>query len=92
MALFSSDLKDIVRRLTNQIASPEERELLKRLEASENIRARDVAWMLVPTASSATSASRSSPGSAIRRPWKRSHSKQGEPEAAMRSAIQNLQR
>ena len=48
MALFQSDLKDTVRRLSNkEFASPEERDdLLKRLEASEGVRARDVMWML----------------------------------------------
>lgn len=48
MALFQSDLKDAVRRLSNkEYSSPEDRdELLKRLEASENVRARDVMWML----------------------------------------------
>ena len=48
MALFQSDLKDTVRRLSNkEFANPEERdELLKRLDASEGVRARDVAWMM----------------------------------------------
>src|SRR4051812_21974911 len=48
MALFQSDLKDIVRRLSSKdSASAEERdELLKRLEATEGVRARDVTWML----------------------------------------------
>jgi len=48
MALFQSDLKDTVRRLSNkEFTSAEERdELLSRLETSEGVRARDVIWML----------------------------------------------
>ncbi|HEX9405676.1 MAG TPA: PilT/PilU family type 4a pilus ATPase [Thermoanaerobaculia bacterium] len=48
MALFQSDLKETVRRLSNKdFASPEERdELLSRLGAAEGVRARDVVWML----------------------------------------------
>src|ERR1051326_7052182 len=48
MALFQSDVKETVRRLSNKkVASPEERdELLSRLAAAEGVRARDVVWML----------------------------------------------
>jgi twitching motility protein PilT len=48
MALFQSDLKDIVRKLSNrEFATPEERdELLARLAATEGLKARDVMWML----------------------------------------------
>ncbi|HEV8433646.1 MAG TPA: PilT/PilU family type 4a pilus ATPase [Thermoanaerobaculia bacterium] len=48
MALFQSDLKDTVRRLSNkEFQTNEERdELLARIMTAENIRARDVAWML----------------------------------------------
>ena len=48
MALFQSDLKDTVRRLSNkEFQTNEERdELLARVMSMENIRARDVAWML----------------------------------------------
>jgi twitching motility protein PilT len=49
VALFQgSDLKDTVRRLSNkEFNSPEERdELLARVVGAENVRARDVAWML----------------------------------------------
>jgi twitching motility protein PilT len=49
VALFQgSDLKDVVRRLANrEFDTPEERdELLARVVATENVRARDVTWML----------------------------------------------
>ena len=48
MALFQSDLKETVRRLSNKdFASAEERdELLSRLAAAEGVRARDLVWML----------------------------------------------
>jgi twitching motility protein PilT len=48
MALFQSDLKDTVRRLSNkEFQTNEERdELLARLANAENLRARDVTWML----------------------------------------------
>ena len=48
MALFQSDLKETVRRLSNkEFQTNEERdELLARIVTAENIRARDVAWML----------------------------------------------
>ena len=48
MALFQSDVKETVRRLSaKDFASPEERdELLERLASSEGVRARDVLWML----------------------------------------------
>jgi twitching motility protein PilT len=48
MALFQSDLKETVRRLSNKdFASAEERdELLGRLAAAEGLRARDLVWML----------------------------------------------
>jgi twitching motility protein PilT len=48
MALFSSDLKETVKRLANkEFSSTEERdELLARLAAAEGVRARDVTWML----------------------------------------------
>ena len=48
MALFSSDLKDIVKRLANkEFATTEERdELLARLAAAEGLRPRDVVWLL----------------------------------------------
>src|SRR5438132_1335420 len=48
MALFQSDLKETVRRLSNKdFASPEERDdLLSRLAAAEGVRARDLVWML----------------------------------------------
>jgi twitching motility protein PilT len=49
VALFQgSDLKDVVRRLSNrEFNTPEERdELLARVVATENVRARDITWML----------------------------------------------
>jgi twitching motility protein PilT len=48
MALFSSDLKETVKRLANkEFATTEERdELLARLAAADGLRARDVVWML----------------------------------------------
>jgi twitching motility protein PilT len=49
VALFQgSDLKDVVRRLSNrEFNTPEERdELLARIAATENVHARDVTWML----------------------------------------------
>lgn len=48
VALFQSDLKDIIRKLSaKEFASNEERdELLARLANADGIRARDVAWML----------------------------------------------
>jgi twitching motility protein PilT len=48
MALFSNDLKDILKRLANkEFASSEERDdLLNGLAAQPNVKARDVAWML----------------------------------------------
>jgi hypothetical protein len=48
MALFSSDLKDTVKRLANkEFATTEERdELLVRLASADGLRARDVVWML----------------------------------------------
>jgi twitching motility protein PilT len=48
MALFQSDLKETVRRLSNkEFQTNEERdELLGQVMTAENIRARDVAWML----------------------------------------------
>jgi twitching motility protein PilT len=46
MALFSSDVKETVKRLVNkEFNSPEERdELLARLAAADGVRARDVVW------------------------------------------------
>ena len=49
MALFQSgDLKDTLRKLANkEFNTPEERdEMLARVNAAENVRARDVTWML----------------------------------------------
>ncbi|HEV7921939.1 MAG TPA: PilT/PilU family type 4a pilus ATPase [Thermoanaerobaculia bacterium] len=48
MALFQSELKDTLRRLSNKdFATPQERdELLQRLATTEGLRARDVVWML----------------------------------------------
>jgi twitching motility protein PilT len=48
MALFSSDVKETVKRLANkEFNSTEERdEMLTRLATSEGVRAKDVAWML----------------------------------------------
>jgi len=48
MALFSSDVKDTVKRLANkEFATTEERdELLVRLASADGLRARDVVWML----------------------------------------------
>ncbi|MEA2569612.1 MAG: twitching motility protein PilT [Acidobacteriota bacterium] len=48
MALFSSDVKETVKRLANkEFNSTEERdEMLGRLASSEGVRARDVVWML----------------------------------------------
>jgi twitching motility protein PilT len=48
MALFSSDVKETVKRLANkEFNSTEERdEMLNRLATSEGVRARDVTWML----------------------------------------------
>jgi len=48
MALFQSDLKETVRRLSNKdFASAEERdELLGRLATAEGLRAKDLVWML----------------------------------------------
>jgi twitching motility protein PilT len=48
MALFSSDLRDTVKKLSNkEFNTPEERdELLVRLAATEGVKARDVIWML----------------------------------------------
>jgi len=48
MAIFSSDTKETIRKLSNkEFATTEERdELLVRLSASEGLRARDLAWML----------------------------------------------
>ena len=47
MALFQSDLKETVRRLSGTLGSAEERDqLLAQLAASEGVKARDVAWML----------------------------------------------
>ncbi|MCU1230879.1 MAG: hypothetical protein JWO97_3763, partial [Acidobacteria bacterium] len=48
MALFSSDLKETVKRLANkEFNSTEERdEMLTRLATSEGVRAKDVVWML----------------------------------------------
>jgi twitching motility protein PilT len=48
MALFSSDLRDTVRRLSNkEFTTNEERdELLARLAATEGLKARDVTWLL----------------------------------------------
>ena len=48
MAIFSSDVKETIKRLSNkEYSSTEERdELLTRLAASEGVRARDVTWML----------------------------------------------
>lgn len=48
MAIFSNDLKDILKRLANkEFGSSEERdELLSRLAEQPNVKARDVAWML----------------------------------------------
>src|SRR5512133_1053248 len=48
MAIFSNDLKDILKRLANkEFSSSEERdELLARLVEQPNVKARDVTWML----------------------------------------------
>lgn len=48
MALFQSDLKETIKRLSNkEFASVEERdELLGRLRTADDVRARDVMWML----------------------------------------------
>ncbi|MHB0972001.1 MAG: PilT/PilU family type 4a pilus ATPase [Thermoanaerobaculia bacterium] len=48
MAIFSSDLKGILKRLSNkEFSTSEERdELLARLNAVKDVRARDVTWML----------------------------------------------
>jgi twitching motility protein PilT len=48
MALFQSDLKDTLKRLSNkEFASVEERDqLLARLAATDGLKARDVVWML----------------------------------------------
>jgi len=48
MALFSSDLKDIVKKLSNkEYSSTDERDqLLARLAATEGLRGRDVMWLL----------------------------------------------
>ncbi|MBV9493571.1 MAG: PilT/PilU family type 4a pilus ATPase [Acidobacteria bacterium] len=48
MALFQSELKDTLRKLANkEFSTPQERdELLQRLAATDNVRARDVMWML----------------------------------------------
>jgi len=48
MALFQSDLKDVLRKLSNkEFNTSEERDhLLTRLGQSEGLRARDVVWML----------------------------------------------
>src|SRR5687768_7316917 len=48
MALFSSDLKDAIKRLGNkEFSSPEERDqLITQIKSAEGIRARDVMWML----------------------------------------------
>ena len=49
MALFQSgDLKDTLKKLANrEFSTPEERdEMLARVAGAENVRARDVAWML----------------------------------------------
>lgn len=47
MALFQSDLKETVRRLSGTLGSAEERDqLLAQLAASEGLKARDLVWML----------------------------------------------
>jgi twitching motility protein PilT len=94
MALFQSDLKDVVRRLTNkEFASPEERdELLKRLEAAEGVRAKDVMWMLFRP-------DRPLRDFAVKMIMKLRDPEtvdafaleaKGKPEAALRSSLQNL--
>src|SRR5262245_17059850 len=48
MAIFSSDVKDVVKRLSSkEFSSNEERdELLKKLGTLPNLRARELIWML----------------------------------------------
>ncbi|HET7705283.1 MAG TPA: PilT/PilU family type 4a pilus ATPase [Thermoanaerobaculia bacterium] len=48
MALFQSDLKDAIKRLSNkEFASQEERDrLIAQIKAADGLRARDVIWML----------------------------------------------
>lgn len=48
MALFQSDLKDAIKRLSNkEFTSPEERDqLIAQIKAADGLRARDVMWML----------------------------------------------
>ena len=91
MALFSSDLKDTVKRLANkEFATNEERdELLARLAGNADVRARDIVWMLFR------------PDRALRDAGQRIAARlrdpetldvfigeaKGKPEAAMRAAI-----
>lgn len=94
MALFQSDLKDTVRRLSNkEFTSPEERdELLRRLEATEGLRARDVAWMLFrPDRALRDSAVKTL--ARLRDPETMDafvSEARGKPDTALRSALQNL--
>lgn len=94
MALFQSDLKDTVRRLSNkEFASPEERdELLKRLEATEGVKAKDIAWMLFRPDRVLRDFSVKLLGR-LRDPETVDAflmEARGKPDAALRSAIQNL--
>ncbi len=94
MALFQSDLKDIVRRLSGKdSASPEERdELLKRLEATEGVRARDIAWMLFRPDRALRDVAIKVLGR-VKDPETMEAfigEARGKPDAALRSAIQNI--
>ncbi len=94
MALFQSDLKETVRRLSNKdFASAEERdELLGRLAAAEGVRARDLVWMLFRPDRALRDASVKLLGQ-IADPETVDafvSEARGKPEAALRSATANL--
>lgn len=94
MALFQSDLKDTVRRLSNkEFTSPEERdELLRRLEGTEGLRARDVAWMLFRPDRALRDSAVKTLGR-LRDPETMDAfiaEARGKPDTALRSAIQNV--
>ncbi|HEY6844438.1 MAG TPA: HEAT repeat domain-containing protein, partial [Thermoanaerobaculia bacterium] len=94
MALFQSDVKETVRRLSNkEFGSPEERdELLGRLATAEGVRARDVVWMLFrPDRALRDAAVKLL--ARVRDPETFdafAAEAKGKPEAALRAAIQNL--
>ncbi|HJT16341.1 MAG TPA: PilT/PilU family type 4a pilus ATPase [Thermoanaerobaculia bacterium] len=94
MALFQSDVKETVRRLSNkEFASPEERdELLARLAAADGVRARDLAWMLFrPDRALRDAAVKLL--ARVRDPETFdafAAEAKGKPDAALRAAIQNL--